>query len=71
MEKSINTLRTFFRLSNAVFNFQNNVQLITIGYISKTKMQQLHEIALEEIEKENPDLNKIDRLLQEMELLTN
>lgn len=67
MDDKIKTLRTFFRVSNAAFEFQNSIQLATLGYIPLNKMQQLHKLALVEIEKENPDLSLIDKLLAEME----
>jgi len=69
MEKKISQLRTFFRVSNAAFEFQNSIQLAFSGHIVPTKMQQLHKMALVEIEKESPDLSKIDNLLAEMENL--
>lgn len=69
MEKKILQLRTFFRVSNAAFDFTNAIQSAFNGIITPNKMQQLHKLALEEIEKENPDLLKIDNLLVEMEKL--
>lgn len=68
MDKKIKTLRTFFRVSNAAFEFQNSMQLALLGYISLNKMHQLHKLALVEIEKETPDLSLIDKLLAEMEI---
>ena len=62
-------LRIFFRASNAVFDFANSIQSAFNTIVEPNKMQQLHKIALEEIEKENPDLSKIDNLLAEMESL--
>jgi hypothetical protein len=67
MDKEIKTLRTFFRVSNAAFEFQNSIQLAVSGHITPSKMHQLHKLALVEIEKENPDLSLIDKLLIEME----
>lgn len=67
MDKEISQLRTFFRVSNAAFEFQNSIQLSFSGHIVPNKMHQLHKLALVEIEKENPDLSKIDGLLAEME----
>ena len=69
MDKKIKTLRIFFRISNAGFNFINAIQLAFPNHIYPHKMQQLHKIALEEIEKENPDLSKMDYLLAEMQSL--
>ena len=65
----VQKLRTFFRISNAVFDCANVVQLAFYGNIFPSKMKHLHKIALEEIEKENPDLLKINKLLTEMESL--
>lgn len=67
MDNKIKTLRTFFRVSNAAFEFQNSIQLAFSGHIVPTKMQQLHKMALVEIEKENPDLSLIEKLLADME----
>ena len=67
MDKKIKTLRTFFRVSNAVFDFTSAIQSAFNGIVSSNKMHQLHKIALNEIEKENPDLSLIDNLLAEME----
>ena len=68
MDNKIKTLRTFFRISNAAFEFHNSIQLALSGYIVPNKMQQLHKLALVEIEKKNPDLSLIDKLLAEMEI---
>ena len=69
MEKAVILLRNFFRISSAAFNFTNAVNLALNGNISPSEMQQLHQIALQEIEKLNPDMSKIDNLLAEMERL--
>jgi len=63
----IEILRTFFRISNAAFEFANTVQLVVNGNEIRSKMYNLHKIALSEIEKENPDILLIDILLAEME----
>lgn len=68
--ENLEQLRKYFKISNAIFNSVNNIQLALNGYINTNKMQQLHKIALEEIEKENPDFKIIDSLLLEMELLS-
>lgn len=67
MDNKIKTLRIFFRISNAAFEFQNSIQLAISGYVSQSKKHQLYKLALVEIEKENPDLSLIDKLLVEME----
>jgi hypothetical protein len=69
MNKKISQLRTFFRVSNATFDFANDIQSSVNGIIAPNKMQQLHKLALMEIEKENPDFSKIDNLLSEMQSL--
>jgi len=69
MDKKISQLQTFFRVSNAAFDFTSAIQSAFNGIVSPNKMQQLHKLALEEIEKESPDLSKIDNLLAEMENL--
>jgi hypothetical protein len=66
MEDKIKALRIFFRISNAAFECYNSIMCELSGYIAPTKMQQLHKMALSEIEKENPDLTIIDKLLAEM-----
>ena len=68
MDNKIKTLRTFFRISNATFEFLNSIQLALSGHIVPNRMQQLHELALFEIEKENPDLSLINKLMAEMEI---
>jgi hypothetical protein len=68
MENGIEVLRKFFRLSNATFAFHNDIQLIFNGKIVKSRMQHLHQVALEEIEKDNPDMKLMDAILEEMEL---
>lgn len=68
MNAAIPHLRTFFRISNATFE---SVRLFTValgGNPTPSKMEQLHKLALVEIEKEEPDLTIMDHLLSEMEL---
>ncbi len=67
MKKEVETLRTFFRLSNATFDFKDVIQVLFIGRPSLDRMQELHRAALLEIEKENPDLKIIYKLISEME----
>ena len=69
MDKHISVLRTIFRASNVAFNFSNSIQSACGGIVVISEMQKLHKIALEEIEKENPDLSKMHELLEEMENL--
>ena len=66
----IEQLRKFFRASNIVFEIVENIQLALTGYLIPNEMHQLHKIALNEIEKENPDLSIIYKLLERMELIS-
>lgn len=68
-DKKIESLRTFFRVSNLALDFVDSFVKITGGNVIDNKMKQLHKKGLEEIEKENPDLLVIDNLLLEMQLL--
>jgi hypothetical protein len=69
MDKRLSHLRTFLTISNAAFDFINSIHLAFNRPIPPNKMQELHKLALKEIEKESPDLSKIDYFLAEMESL--
>lgn len=63
-------MRTFFRISTGAFAFAHIVANASGKKISPSDiapMETLHLKALEELEKPNPDINKIDELLLEME----
>jgi hypothetical protein len=60
--KKIETLRSFFKISNAAFNFAEIVYAI-----GPNKMQELHKMAMTELAKDKPDLFIIDDLLLQME----
>jgi hypothetical protein len=67
MEKTIDTLRKFFTISVAAFEMQHTVR-IAFGYKGhKSYMHNLHLLAKEELEKDNPDMNTIDKYLAIME----
>lgn len=67
--KNIEQLRIFFRITNAAFDFKKKVHA-AIGVLeSSSEMQELHRVALVEVEKENPDEAVILELLAEMESL--
>jgi len=69
MDKKINALRQFFTISVAAFEMQQTIS-IAFGYRGKkSNMHRLHAIAKEEIEKDQPDLTKIDNLIAMMENL--
>lgn len=67
MDNRIDALRKFFTISVAAFEIQHTIST-ALGYKGhKSYMHMLHLNAKEEIEKEEPDLNKIDTLLAMME----
>jgi len=67
MDKKIDALRKFFTITVAAFEMQHTISLV-FGYKGhKSYMHLLHINAKEEIEKENPDLNVIDKYLAMME----
>jgi hypothetical protein len=65
----ISQLRIFFGISNAVFEFQQTITSVFNRNAQPSPMAILHRLALKEVQKENPDLKYIDRLLAEMEIL--
>ena len=67
MDDKINTLRKFFIISVAAFEMQHMIGAEFGLKAHKSYMHNLHLIAKEEIEKDVPDLNKIDTLLAMME----
>jgi len=73
MDKSILQLRAFFRITTASFTFLNAFQSAFDAKRSPNdfqhKLHELHKQALEEVEKENPDLSIIQNLLKQMEAL--
>ncbi|MFO7972890.1 MAG: hypothetical protein R6U40_14240, partial [Desulfobacterales bacterium] len=63
MDKKIDALRKFFTITVAAFEMQHTISL-AFGYKgTKSYMHLLHINAKEEIDKENPDLNVIDKYL--------
>lgn len=67
-QNHIDRLRVFFRLTNAAFGFKNILCSLNSSEPIESKMQILHRDALEEVEKEKPDLQKIHDLLLKMEI---
>jgi hypothetical protein len=67
MDKKIDALRKFFTISVAAFEMQHTISTAFGFKGHKSYMHMLHLNAKEEIEKEEPDLNKIDTLLAMME----
>lgn len=67
--EKLKNLKMFFIISNASFDLMDAISIETKGYVSFSKMKSLHRIALEELSKDEPNIEKIDRLLFEMEQL--
>lgn len=66
---NIEQLRVFFRASNAMFDFKSKInEAFGVADIG-SEMQELHRVALIEVEKENPDMVVLDALLDKMEKL--
>ena len=64
--KIIQRLRQFFTISVAVFDMQNTVHS-ALGYkIPKSYMHSLHLEALEEVNKIDPDLDKMKQYLENL-----
>lgn len=67
-KKIIKSLRIFFAVSDAAFTCVEAISKAAGIEVKYSHMHELHKKAKEEIEKENPDLEKIDYLLKAMEL---
>ena len=68
-DKVINAMKMFFTISNATFNFHNAV-VMAIGHNPHmSKMHELHKIAFNEVNKENPNIEFILKLVDEMQIL--
>jgi len=69
MEKVISQLRTFFEISTAGVVFMETILKATGNEPKHNEMYELHKLAHEELQKENPDIAKMDSLLEKMQLL--
>jgi hypothetical protein len=66
----ITSLRIFFTTSKTAFDLVRNISLIMGNHFyTQSLMEVLHDMAYIEIMKENPDMDKINDYLKEMELL--
>lgn len=65
--KGIEQLRVFFRVSNAAFEFSRSFKKAFGLPDEVSKMEELHVLALSEVEKENPDMAVLDYLLKRMQ----
>lgn len=71
IQKKIDVLRKFFTISVAAFEMQYTIS-VAFGYNGhKSYMHHLHLMAKDEIDKEFPNLNKIEILLKTMERCAN
>jgi len=69
-QNKIKVLKQFFAISVAAFEMQHSVSK-ALGYLgTKSYMHLLHLNAQEEINKENPSLEKMDKFLAMMEVAT-
>ncbi len=66
-EKTIAGLRRFFTISVAAFEMQHTIMKAFGKEVQESFMHQMHLIAKEEINKENPDMNRINTLLEIMQ----
>lgn len=67
--QQIQTLKRFFKISNAAFEFKNTM-LAALGHVPHpTAMEQLHRMALQELERDEPNTAFLDGLLFQMEQL--
>ena len=69
MSNNIESLRTFFRITTASFAYVKLINSAVYGIYAPSEMESLHNVALFEIEKENPDMQVMASLLKEMEEL--
>jgi len=68
MSDKLTTLRRFFATTNAVFTLQKTISGIFNNRLVELEMHTLHKLALRELIKEEPDMNYIEKLLNEIEL---
>lgn len=65
----IETLKLFFTISNAAFEFQRTT-MAALGHVPHpTAMEMLHKMALQELDKPEPNAALLDGLLFQMEQL--
>lgn len=69
-DKRVEALRSFFRVTNAVFNMQKEISKAFSGHnlVYEHPAATLHRLALNEIEKESPNMSMIDKYLELMEV---
>ena len=66
--ENIETLKMFFAISNAAFEFQHAISKALTGKdYPISGMHELHILAKMELDKKDPDLDLIDSLLKVME----
>jgi hypothetical protein len=67
--QQIQTLKRFFKISTAAFDFKNTIITAFGKTPHPTTMELLHRIALKELERDNPNPEVLDELLFQMQLL--
>lgn len=63
------TLKQFFTVSVAAFEMQRTVIIALGGKYHMSNMHSLHLEAQEEMDQDNPDMERIESLLERMEYL--
>lgn len=63
----ITSIRRFFKISNAAFEMQQTIAEAFGKRVPRSYMHSLHKIALIEINKKDPNMELINKLLIEME----
>lgn len=68
-KKHIDTLRKFFTILNAAFEFQRTI-MTALGHVPHTTaIEMLHKMALQELDKPEPNAAFLDGVLFQMEKL--
>lgn len=68
IDKNIDSLRKFFSVSIAAFDFMRSIQAtFGNGLLTPNPMETLHRLAHNELQKEEPNMAFIDHLLSLME----
>jgi len=73
-EQKINALRSYYIASTNAFTFVNVINATMACWHNQhppimLKLEVLHDLALKEIMKDNPDLKMMDKYMQEIQLL--
>lgn len=69
MENKISILRKVLKTTNAAFAFTDAVNEAFGNGVKPCRMKELHKLALLEIEKDSPNMGRMDELFAEMEIV--